>query len=74
MTLSIYFPNNSLLNVFKLFNLVSKGKTFAQIVSKGRVAEWSKALALGASPKGRGFEPHLYHTFCRNKLVLNFII
>ena len=27
------------------------------------VAEWSKALALGASPKGRGFEPHRYQTF-----------
>lgn len=27
------------------------------------VAEWSKALALGASPKGRGFEPHPYHDF-----------
>ena len=26
----------------------------------GIVAEWSKALALGASPKGRGFEPHQY--------------
>lgn len=25
------------------------------------VAEWSKALALGASPKGRGFEPHRHH-------------
>ena len=25
------------------------------------LAEWSKALALGASPKGRGFEPH----FCQ---------
>ena len=24
------------------------------------MAEWSKALALGASPKGRGFEPHRY--------------
>ena len=45
-----------------------------RISTKGVVAEWSKALALGASPKGRGFEPHLYHTFCRNKLVLNFII
>ena len=26
------------------------------------MAEWSKALALGASPRGRGFEPHSYHT------------
>ena len=31
--------------------------------TKGIVAEWSKALALGASPKGRGFEPHQYHYF-----------
>ena len=30
---------------------------------KGSVAEWSKALALGASPKGRGFEPHHYQSF-----------
>ena len=25
------------------------------------MAEWSKALALGASPQGRGFEPHFCH-------------
>ena len=25
------------------------------------LAEWSKALASGASPKGRGFEPHSRH-------------
>ena len=29
---------------------------------RGNLAEWSKALALGASPRGRGFEPHSYHT------------
>ena len=34
-----------------------------RIATKGMVAEWSKALALGASPKGRGFEPHQYHYF-----------
>ena len=28
----------------------------------GCLAEWSKALALGASPRGRGFEPHSNHT------------
>ena len=27
------------------------------------LAEWSKALASGASPKGRGFEPHSRHSF-----------
>ena len=25
------------------------------------LAEWSKALASGASPQGRGFEPHSCH-------------
>ena len=25
---------------------------------KGSLAEWSKALVLGTSPKGRGFESH----------------
>ena len=32
------------------------------------LAEWSKALASGASPKGRGFEPHSRHlrAFCAN--------
>ena len=28
---------------------------------KGSVAEWSKALVLGTSPKGRGFESHSCH-------------
>jgi hypothetical protein len=32
-------------------------------VEEGSLAEWSKALALGASPQGRGFEPHSYHLF-----------
>ena len=26
------------------------------------MAEWSKALASGASPQGRGFEPHRCHS------------
>ena len=30
---------------------------------RGRVAEWSKALVLGTSPKGRGFESHLCQEF-----------
>ena len=38
----------------------------------GRMAEWSKALALGASPKGRGFKPHHYHTFFKYRL--NYLI
>ena len=28
------------------------------------LAEWSKALAQGASPQGRGFEPHRCHLMC----------
>ena len=35
----------------------------SKTLQNGKVAEWSKALALGASPKGRGFEPHLYQIF-----------
>ena len=30
---------------------------------EGSLAEWSKALASGASPKGRGFESHSCHIF-----------
>ena len=44
-----------------------------RIATKGVVAEWSKALALGASPKGRGFEPHQYHYFLHSGLGLLFI-
>ena len=29
-----------------------------QIRTQDGLAEWSKALASGASPQGRGFEPH----------------
>ena len=39
---------------------------------KGKVAEWSKALALGASPKGRGFEPHLYQIFFLQRFLEEF--
>ena len=31
--------------------------------TSGSLAEWSKALASGASPKGRGFESHSCHSF-----------
>ena len=33
--------------------------------TSGSLAEWSKALASGASPKGRGFESHSCHSFAR---------
>jgi hypothetical protein len=32
------------------------------------LAEWSKALAQGASPQGRGFEPHSCHFPARGRL------
>ena len=31
------------------------------------LAEWSKALASGASPQGRGFEPHSCHAIARDR-------
>ena len=36
---------------------------------KGSVAEWSKALVLGTSPKGRGFESHHCQNFVPNKIL-----
>ena len=38
---------------------------------KGSVAEWSKALVLGTSPKGRGFESHHCQIFYCNILKRN---
>ena len=34
------------------------------------LAEWSKALASGASPQGREFEPHSCHFYCQRPLPL----
>ena len=31
------------------------------------LAEWSKALAPGASPQRRGFEPHSCHSLCATR-------
>ena len=44
------------------FNHFFKRKVcvFVEIYQDG-LAEWSKALASGASPQGRGFEPHSRH-------------
>ena len=39
------------------------------MIKPGSVAEWSKALVLGTSPKGRGFESHHCQNFARNKIV-----
>ena len=42
------------------------GKSFLQ--GLGSVAEWSKALVLGTSPKGRGFESHrCQYSFAYNR-------
>ena len=38
-------------------------------VKQDSLAEWSKALASGASPQGRGFEPHS----CQNNTCDSFI-
>ncbi len=35
---------------------------------EGSVAEWSKALVLGTSPQGRGFESHRCQISCNMKL------
>ena len=37
--------------------------------TRGWMAEWSKALVLGTSPKGRGFESHHCQNFVPNKIL-----
>ena len=37
-------------------------------MTRGSLAEWSKALVLGTSPKGRGFESHS----CQNYITIFF--
>ena len=50
---NIYFPYNTI----KYFE-------YGQDLAEGSLAEWSKALVLGTSPKGRGFESHrCQHSF-----------
>ena len=49
---NIYFPYNTI----KYFE-------YGQDLAEGSLAEWSKALVLGTSPKGRGFESHSDHVF-----------
>ena len=38
-----------------------KVRIYRRSSGKDSLAEWSKALAPGASPQGRGFEPHSCH-------------
>ena len=44
---------------------VNKAEAYICPVSQDSLAERSKALAYGASPQGRGFEPHNCHIFTR---------
>jgi hypothetical protein len=44
---------------------------FPARVSHYSLAEWSKALAQGASPQGRGLEPHSCHSLCNSLDRLN---
>ena len=39
---------------------------FVEKGASDALAEWSKALASGASPQGRGFEPHRRHLAISN--------
>ena len=43
-------------------------------VTVDNVAEWSKALASGASPKGRGFESLSSHFFARTMSCASVIV
>ena len=55
---NIYFPYNTI----KYFE-------YGQDLAEGSLAEWSKALVLGTSPKGRGFESHHCQNFAGDKIV-----
>ena len=45
----------------RFFELVCSSSSTACLCTQDSLAEWSKALASGASPQGRGFEPHSCH-------------
>jgi hypothetical protein len=68
--------SNKSLNISSNFGFISfvSSELSAEVISlnfgtkpishpAGEMAEWSKAPALGAGPKGRGFEPHSHHIF-----------
>ena len=42
--------------------LAAFATSMVRCASQDSLAEWSKALASGASPQGRGFEPHSCHS------------
>ena len=52
--------------ISQFYTILLKISDFSNLGSsfiKGSVAEWSKALVLGTSPKGRGFESHRCQIF-----------
>ena len=55
---------------FGLLQLVRQDAISCSCQSSDSLAEWSKALAQGASPQGRGFEPHSCHV-CRSRRFLS---
>ena len=52
-------PRNPLCE--QVIGIALECSTRSVLVSHDSLAEWSKALASGASPQGRGFEPHSCH-------------
>ena len=44
--------------------------THDDLMFQDSLAEWSKAPASGASPQGRGFEPHSCHSFIIHRTLL----
>ena len=54
-----HFPTNT--QGHKWGGSSGQGGFDGPVVGRRRLAEWSKALAQGASPQGRGFEPHSCH-------------
>jgi hypothetical protein len=55
------------ISVFYVFLFAQKGllkvRNTVHVLYYDSLAEWSKALVLGTSPQGRGFEPHSCHFF-----------
>ena len=59
-------PNNSLLaaSIPRKGERPSRAGVRACFAKHDSLAERSKAVAQGAIPKGRGFEPHSCHSLC----------
>ena len=60
----MHLPARSSLNcsfVSRRYPFISQSQRQRRLGMQDSLAEWSKALAQGASPQGRGFEPHSCH-------------